>query len=258
MKYGVALQPILQIRSKPDETSELTNQVLFGEHFSVLNIENNWAYIRLTFDQYEGWTDLNTITEITEEEYLAMQHHMKKLTLTSGIFNRIKKLSTGEEFFIPAGSPLPFFKDNVFKIKEIEFQLITGKPLTPKLQEKTRVVELSRQFMNAPYLWGGRTYFGLDCSGFIQLIYRMSGCFLPRDTSQQIHYGKTVNQLNEAHAGDLCFFHKGNNRVSHVGLYAGNNKIIHASGKVRLDEIRKKGIVSFEKVIHNLMLIRRL
>ena len=121
------------------------------------------------------------------------------------------------------------------------------------------VKQIAHKFLNAPYLWGGKTPFGTDCSGFIQMVYKIAGYRLSRDASEQALQGNKVESLEEALPGDLCFFGT-KTKIVHVGLLLADNKIIHASGKVRMDGITKQGIhlASTNECTHKLQLIRRI
>ena len=124
--------------------------------------------------------------------------------------------------------------------------------------EAGTVKQLTAQWLNAPYLWGGRTMLGVDCSGFVQVNYKMMGIDLPRDAWQQAQEGETVRKLKEAVCGDLAFFDD-KEEIVHVGILLGDDRIIHASGKVRIDNIDKKGIINSDtgKRTHSLRVIKR-
>lgn len=114
-------------------------------------------------------------------------------------------------------------------------------------------------YLNAPYQWGGKSPFGIDCSGFTQMVYRLAGYQLKRDASQQVMQGKTV-ALSDAQVGDLAFFTNEAGRITHVGLMLDNNRIMHASGKVRIDTLDEQGIIHHEtkQYTHQLNIMKRI
>lgn len=165
----------------------------------------------------------------------------------------------GSQFYLAAGSNLPGFAAGYCTFGGVKYK-VDFEPLTVDFEQpKARIKDLALFFLNAPYLWGGRTLFGIDCSGFVQAVYKMAGLKLKRDASQQAEYGNTVDFLQEARCGDVAFFDNEDGRITHVGILLGNNEIIHSSGKVRIDPIDDQGIYNRElhKYTHQLRIIKR-
>jgi cell wall-associated NlpC family hydrolase len=131
---------------------------------------------------------------------------------------------------------------------------------TQQTQSASNINYITRQFLNVPYLWGGKTPFGIDCSGFSQIVVRCIGINLHRDAYQQAEQGKVVSFLEEVQTGDLAFFDNEEGRITHVGIMLNSHSIIHASGKVRLDNIDSYGILDAENrnYSHKLRIIKRL
>ena len=121
------------------------------------------------------------------------------------------------------------------------------------------LVALGRPFLGTAYLWGGKSIFGVDCSGFVQQLYKLFGIFLPRDAYQQAEVGELVGFLQEAKLGDLAFFDNDEGRITHVGMLLSDRLIMHASGNVRIDPIDHAGIIHriTGKRTHHLRLIKR-
>ena len=119
--------------------------------------------------------------------------------------------------------------------------------------------EVALSFLNSPYLWGGKTKFGTDCSGFVQSVFKIYGKILPRDSYQQALVGTEIN-LENSKTGDLAFFGKKIDSITHVGIVISNNRIIHSSGKVRIDNIVNEGILNVDskKISHELQSVRRI
>ncbi len=243
------------MRIAPDDTSEMVSQLLFGEHFKVLEKRKKWSRIRLSFDNYEGWIDNKQYQEITEEWYNKIEYSEK--TISGEIIDFIT--DENDNFSsIPLGSSLPLYKDKKLKIAETSYTYegaIFSSPLS-----KLKMVEIASKFLNTPYLWGGRTLFGIDCSGFTQLIYKIGGYSLLRDASQQAKRGEVLSFIEESEPGDLAFFDDNEGNIIHVGIIMQNNYIIHAHGKVRIDRIDHSGIFNIDtnRYTHQLRVIKKI
>ncbi len=254
MEYAVVSVPAAPVRRKPMHRKEMVNQLLFGETVKVLKEKGDlWVKVRSLHDNYEGWMTNTLITEIDEAAANAISVYAATDMLNT-IAISDKKMN------IPAGSSLPYFEDGKGKLGDAAYQF-NGNHCKRDEQKPSEdlVKQLALPWLNAPYLWGGRTPLGVDCSGFVQVIYKLMGIDLPRDVWQQAQEGKPVKKFADARAGDLAFFDNKEDIV-HTGILLGDGKIIHASGKVRIDGINKKGIINTETGKRTLRLraIRRL
>ena len=251
MKYGISNLSIIPMRHEASDQSEMVNQILFGEHFKILESRKKWSKIRLAHDSYEGWICNKQWIEIEEDNYKQLDKDVS--TITTDILDIISK-----DFHQPIviGSILPSFKSGhaIFNTEMYQFDGLT----TPGFTQKDKLIENALIYLNAPYLWGGRSPLGIDCSGLTQMVYRLQGVDLPRDAYQQAEIGTTLSFVEESEPGDLAFFDNNEGKVIHVGIIMENNYIIHASGKVRIDRIDQQGIFNKDlgKHTHKLRLIK--
>ena len=253
MKYGISNIAIVPMRAEPSDKSEMTNQILFGEHFMILEQRDKFSKIKLAHDKYEGWLCNKQWIEINEENYKQLDKEIS--TITTDILDVIKNDSHQP---IVIGSILPNYKSGhaLINNKMYKFDGFT----TPGFVKKEKLIENALIYLNAPYLWAGRSPLGIDCSGLTQMVYRLQGINLPRDAYQQAEIGKTITKLDNSEAGDLAFFENEQEKIVHVGIIMNNSYIIHASGKVRIDSIDHQGIFNKElkKYTHKLQLIKNI
>ena len=256
MKYGIANISIIPIRLEASDRTEMVSQILFGETYKVLELKAKWVKIRMSHDSYEGWICKKQFSEITKAIYLQVSEKTNYYN-----YNLIDALSTEEGVMIPIGlgSTLPFYDGEHCLINDIIFQF-EGAQSPNKKTDKQGILNIAFMYLRAPYLWGGRTPMGIDCSGLTQMAYRLNGLAIPRDASQQIKVGNSLSFIEEADPGDLAFFDDSEGNIVHVGLILENNQILHASGKVRIDSIDQQGIFNKElgEHTHKLRLIKQL
>lgn len=255
MSYGICNLSIVPVRIEPSDKSEMVSQLLFGEHFIVLEIQKKWSKIRIAYDNYEGWIDTNQFLFLSEENYLEMEASNNALAgeLIDFVTDENESFST-----ITIGASLPFYTDKNLKLGPVNYryegQVFTGK------QPKEMLIEMAAKFLNAPYLWGGKTPFGIDCSGFTQMVYKLCGYKLLRDAGQQATQGEVLSFIEESEPGDLAFFDNEEGVIVHVGMIMNDNYIIHAHGKIRIDRIDHSGIfnVDTQRHTHKLRVIKKI
>ena len=214
----------------------------------ILKKQDNWALIKCTHDNYEAWIDEKQLSETKSD--LASIH-----SSFEAVHSYVYK-----DLHVPIviGSSLPNFDGLNFQIdnQKILFQGLTLENNEVNIEN---IRKIALKYLHAPYLWGGRSPFGIDCSGLTQMVYKFLNISLPRDAYQQAEAGNVVGFLEEAKVGDLAFFGK-EDKITHVGILTGKNEILHASGKVRLDTLDHLGIYNNEtsKYTHKLRIIKRI
>ena len=243
MNFGISILSVVPIRKQASNQSEMTTQLIFGEHYKILESKKKWSKIQIAHDKYVGWISNNQIYRINQEEYEKLEKEIP--TLTTDILDIIEG-ETHQPIVI--GSVLPTYKSDHALINNKMFKFLGKK--TQGFSQKKHLINNAMIFLNAPYLWGGRTPFGIDCSGFTQIIYRLQGINIPRDAYKQAEIGTTLSFINESEEGDLAFFDNAEGKIIHVGIIMKKNYIIHASGKVRIDKIDQEGIFNIEKKKH--------
>ncbi len=251
--FGICNLAIIPLRFEPSDRSEIVSQVLFGEHFEILEQLKQWSRIKMQFDNYEGWVDSKQYQLISEANYNQLSND--KIILNADLIEYITDKSN-LLIPIPLGASLSFLSNTDINTSNFYFEgaKISG------IKEKKELINSAYLYLNAPYLWGGKTPFGIDCSGFTQMVYKLNGYKLLRDASQQATQGEALSFIEESEPGDLAFFDNDEGNITHVGIIMENNYIIHASGKVRIDRIDHLGIYNPEinKHTHKLRVIKKI
>lgn len=238
---------VIPVRAEAKDQAEIVTQLLFGEHCEVVSLEKPWMKVKSLHDGYEGYIDYKQVSPSNMNEF-------------ENVSKNFTRLSEDHILFSSENGPLPLLKGAIvgtnekFKIGKNKFQRITNSSIS----KPTDILSVAMSYLNAPYLWGGRTIFGIDCSGFTQAVMRFFSKELQRDASQQVKQGELV-EFNDKKIGDLCFFQNSKGRVTHVGVVMENDKFIHAAGQVRIDEIREEGIYrkDFKTITHKYHSTRR-
>lgn len=255
--FGVCRLSVVSVRKDPADQSEQVTQLLFGDHYTVLEVSSNekWIRIRIHFDEYEGWIDVKQHQPITPEYFNHINHAEFKITtdLTSSLlYNKSPQV-------VLMGSIIPITSSELFKMEE-QFAFNGEAKNAGQRREFDFLRAIALKYLNSPYHWGGKSPFGIDCSGFTQMVFKICGYKLLRDASQQVTQGKIVASMEFARQGDLVFFDNEQGSTVHVGILLSESKVIHASGKVRVDGITTEGIMQADtkRVTHHLSAIRRL
>ncbi len=256
---AISLQTYIPIRKEPSDASEMVSQLLFGETCSVVNEQDNWVYIHTHFDNYSGWVYRKSLTLLTDKQVKQLEN--TNPIVIGNIITRVIDPENQHTFFLTAGCQVHEITDKQIYIFDKQYH--TTEPLLLKRQNHLSeiILQIALNMINIPYLWGGRSSFGVDCSGFVQTCYKIAGISLPRDANQQVLKGKQIDSLKAALPADLAFFKNKNDKIIHVGILLNSHTIIHASQKVKISQIDDIGIIDDENKnehSHRLAAIKRI
>ena len=257
MEYGIIYLPLVPLRASNDECSEMTSQLLFGECVEILETCEKWLYVCNLSDDYRGWVDRKMICPLSLEAFQMLQINASEFKACVPLSQCWKK-SSNEKMLLPASAVLWLNEKKQCVFGKYDYN--PAEIFVKTTQPGKQVIYYACQFLNTPYLWGGKSVLGIDCSGLVQVVFNIIGIQLPRDASQQIETGTTVTSLQQAKAGDLAFFSNEKGRVIHVGILINKKQIIHASGWVKIEQINANGIISNTKndYSHRLFAIKRI
>lgn len=249
MSYAVCIVPVSPIRLRADHREEMVSQVLFGETLKVFETDKyGWMHIETAVDNYTGFCRSN--------QFIILQQPLQHLKEYSGDWVSEIKVND-QRLMIPFGSDLSLLSANI-PGTTISFEGNIFNASRPDIST-ANILKLSSIFLNTAYLWGGRSVFGIDCSGFVQSVFKMLNVPLSRDAKQQVSAGEAIGFLQEVVCGDLAFFDDERGDIVHVGILLSSAEIIHASGMVRIDAIDSEGIINgtTKKRTHRLRIIKR-
>jgi gamma-D-glutamyl-L-lysine dipeptidyl-peptidase len=230
--------------------------LLFGETVEITDSKDGWRHVVCAWDGFVGWVDAKQVRTLTPSEYDDYREHSSvNLSLVEGLM--------AADHFIPLtlGAALPRYDGLRCQLGDLSFQF-SGPVVTPDQAPRTGewVAKIARRYLHAPYLWGGRSPFGIDATGFTQMVFKIAGIRLLRDAGQQVTQGRTVDFMEQCQLGDLAFFDNGKGDIGHVGIILPDCYVIHASGKVRIDKLDHFGIFNAEQTryTHQLRVVKRL
>jgi hypothetical protein len=251
--FGICNLAIVPVRAEASDRSEQVSQLLFGEHFKIIELTAKWAQVELAYDGYIGWIDSKQFQSISQENYLLLNE--LPIVLNADL---IEYITTPNNQLMPIalGASLSFLENEAINSSKFIFDGMKVCGVKPK----SEIIKTAFMYLNAPYLWGGKTPFGIDCSGFTQMVYKLNGYHLLRDASQQANQGVPLSFIEESEPGDLAFFDNEEGNIIHVGIMMENNYIIHASGKVRIDRLDHLGIYNADtnRHTHKLRVIKKI
>lgn len=235
MDKGICSVTVAPVRAEASDRAEIVTEILFGESADILEVNKNWTRIKMHYDGYEGWMDTKQLRPVADE-VLAK----RKVTIVTEDFSSV--MMNDGKTLLSMGS-------------EVEFPAVASRR---SHDVRESIALTAKEFINVPYLWGGKSFFAVDCSGFTQLVYKIHEIRLPRDASQQVNVGESLSFVEESRPGDLAFFENPEGKIIHVGIMLESQRIIHASGKVRIDTLDSTGIFNKElnKHTHKLRVIK--
>ncbi len=244
--HGICALTLAPLRAEASDRSEMVSELLFGDLYTVLEKRKNWLRIKLDFDGYEGWLGDKQHHHLTSQKFTNLKNSPQ--VYASDTVGMLAWPELNLHQLIVEGSTLYQKQANHITWQGVEIpfagQLLSG------LKTKSEMLDIAFTYLNAPYVWGGRSPFGIDCSGFTQMVYKLCGYPLPRDAKDQALRGEALSFIEESEPGDLAFFDNAEGNIVHVGIVLANNYIIHASGKVRLDRLDQHGIYNAEERAH--------
>jgi hypothetical protein len=256
MQKGICNLSVVPVRRIPSDKSEMVSQLLYGEIFTITDTLEGWLLINNDFDNYEGWIDKKQIRILSEIE--SGQNILPETRICTAPISSLMQ-TDGTILHVSFGSMLSNIAIDPNSVVDETIQNYSD---FQKIQEpdKSKIMEFARLFINSPYIWGGKSIFGIDCSGLVQLTFKAAGFQLPRDAVQQIEHGSLVSFIEQAEPADLAFFDNDEGQIVHVGILLNQNQIIHSSGKVRIDSIDHYGIFNhnLHRYSHRLRIIKRI
>jgi hypothetical protein len=257
MNYGIARYALIAGRQEPSDKAELVTQLLFGERYTLLDENKKWYLVRNECDAYTCWIDKKLHSPLNPEQWEALtQLPQRRCGDAVGFLEE----RGGRRFPVPCSALFPGYDGGKFSLPlpdgRLNTYLYDGRIARHDDESPMRH---AMRLLHAPYLWGGKSAFGIDCSGLVQVVYQCAGYYMPRDAWQQAELGQTIDFIDLARPGDLVFFDNEEGRIIHVGILTAPGRIIHASGSVRIDKIDHEGIYNEElqAYTHKMRIIKR-
>ena len=263
MKFGITHLAQISMREEPSHKSQLVSQLLFGDAYQIEEVLGDWLKIKTLDCGYEGYIDRKLWNEMHEEDAAEYPSLNKYMVTDYLIF--IKEFETNITFPVFIGSSFPYPQDHMLILGNAIFVVELPKesifPKHPTLSDQqSALLRFASGYLRAPYLWGGKTPAGIDCSALVQLTFKSVNIILHRDASQQVNDGEQIDFSTEWQVGDVAFFDNNEGKITHVGIICGKDKILHASGYVRIDILDTTGIYNkeLEQYTHKLRVVKRL
>ncbi len=256
--FGFCNHSVVPVRTEPSHRAERCTELLFGELYAIIESFEDWLHIRMIYDNYEGWINKASFYEISEDEFRRL--HELPCSVSTDVVQLIENRGLQSWFPILLGSSFHGLSNKAFSAGEYEYFFEGLTESIPQDCGREKIIEMSMMYLHSPYAWGGRSPFGIDCSGFAQMSYKLAGVQLLRDSTQQAAQGETISFITDAKPADLLFFDDEEGMITHVGILLPEGRVIHASGCVRIDKVDHQGIYNMEsgQYTHQLRLIKKI
>lgn len=249
MPYGICPLSVIAVRAAADDSSQMITQLLYGDSFRILDSRKHWRKIRVLGDKIEGWIKKDQHLKLSDEDY-------NKVTASESAVHALDLVS-----FVSTeqGVLIPILLGSNVSHTAVLTHAFEGTSSNGKFQ-KDNLINTALLYLNAPELAGGKGPFGIDNSGFTQMVYKINGTQLLRTPAEQATQGEPLSFIEESEAGDLAFFDDKEGNITHVGVIMADNYIIHVDGKVRIDRLDHSGIFNREKrnYTHQLRVIKKI
>ena len=247
MPYGICTLSIVPLRADPAHSSEMVSQLLYGELFEIKEAQKKWSQVKNDFDGSSGWIENIMFKPISDDDRNKLKDHPTELSS-----DLVEFIITQQDELIPITMGAQV-SSNKLLLNTFDGLLVSGQ------YPKENLVKTAFAFLNAPFLHGGRSPFGIDASGFVQLVYKLNGYFLLRNVEGQATQGEALSFIEESEPGDLAFFDNEDGKIVHVGIIMKDNYLIHSHGKVRIDRLDHTGIfnVDEKRYSHKLRVIKK-
>ena len=251
MLYAACMVPVAPLRATASHRSEMVSQLLFGECVNVLQEIKDFIEVESLYDGYTGWCQRSQMALVSQDFCNTNHQWITTAPYTTAIINQ-------QPITLPAGCFAGNVQNSVLQIGDNKIKFNTPDAIAASLPVSD-ITSVMMPYLNTAYLWGGKSIYGIDCSGFVQQVFKALGVQLPRDAYQQAAVGEPIGFLEEARLGDLAFFDNEEGRITHVGILQDSNTIMHASGIVRIDSIDNMGILHAQtkQRTHQLRTLRR-
>lgn len=271
---GISLYSVIPVRAEAREGAEQNTQILFGETFDILEEQPRWLRVRLHLDGQEGWVDAKMATPMSQAEFKTYRADYSSAAIVAMPMAYAVSENNGQTIPLTAGTRLVKYcitssqpsaqgreiKIGRFEVLGVGFRIDPGMVISKSLDlNEQNLLQAVRFFLNIPYLWGGKNAMGMDCSGFTQVIMSLFGKPLKRNASEQVTQGRKIADVSKVHAGDLLFFDHEDGKICHVGIAIDSERVIHCSGRVKVEKLDSNGIFNAEtgEYSHHLVSIRR-